>query len=62
MARELTAENVRIVMMDILSDMSYWEYEGKEAEKLLYYIAGARDMADAVIKRIKERRADNATD
>ena len=54
MAMKRTPENVRIILMDILNDVSYWECEGKEAEKQLCYIAGAVDMANAVIKGIEE--------
>lgn len=54
MAMRLETENVRIILSNFLDEMSYWECEGKEAEKQLCYIAGAKDMADAVIKTIKE--------
>ena len=54
MAMRLETENVRIILSKFLDDMSYWECEGKEAEKQLCYIAGAKDMADAVIKAIRE--------
>ena len=50
----LEAETVRRIMMDFLNDMSVFELEGKEAEKNLCYIAGAIDMANAVIKAIKD--------
>ena len=52
MAMRLETENVRIVLSNILNDMSYWDFEGKEAEKQLCYIAGAVDMANAVMKVI----------
>ena len=54
MAMKLEKENVRIVKEKLLYDCGYWEFEGKDAEKLLTYIAGVNDMADAVIKAIDE--------
>lgn len=54
MAMRLEVENVRYLLANMLDDCSYWECEGKEAEKQLCYIAGMKDMADAVIKAIKE--------
>ena len=39
---------------DILSELGYWENDGKDAEKTLTYIAGVHDMANAIIKAIKE--------
>ena len=54
MAMRLESENVRIILLSFLNDMGYWEAEGKDAEKQLCYIAGATDMANAIIKAIKE--------
>ena len=54
MAMRLETENVRIILMDILADVDYWLPEGTEASKSLAYISGAADMANAVIKAIKE--------
>ena len=54
MAYKLGTENVRILLDKMLGEMSYWECEGKDAEKQLCYIAGMKDMADAVCKAIKE--------
>lgn len=54
MAMRLERENVRIILGLMLNDMSYWEFEGKEAEKQLCYIAGLTDMANAVMKAIEE--------
>lgn len=54
MAFKLTTENVRIILAQQLDECSYWESEGKEAEKQLCYIAGLTDMANAVIKAIKD--------
>ena len=53
MAMRLDKENVRIVFMDIVSDALYG-YEDKEAEHNASYIAGALDMANAVIRAIEE--------
>lgn len=54
MATRLESENVRIILADMLNSNDYWASEGKDAEKSLCYIAGMCDMADAVIKAIKE--------
>ena len=51
---KLNTENVRIIINNMLLEMGYWEFEGKEAEKQLCYIAGMKDMANAVCKAIKE--------
>lgn len=53
-AIRLTTENVRIILCNILSELSYFEWTDKEAEKQLSYIAGVNDMANAVIRTIKE--------
>ena len=53
-ATRLGTENIRILLSNMLDDMGYWECEGKEAEKQLCYIAGMKDMADAVIRTIIE--------
>lgn len=52
MAMKLEKENVRIILGNILDDVECWEFEGKDAEKQLAYIAGVRDMANAVIEAI----------
>ena len=54
MAMRLESELVRIILADMLNSIAYWGDEGKDAEKSLCYIAGMCDMADAVIKAIKE--------
>ncbi len=54
MAMRLETENVRFILGQMLNDMEYWGVEGKEAEKQLCYIAGVTDMANAVIKAIKD--------
>ena len=53
-ATRLTTENVRIILSNFLNDVEYGNAEGKEAEKQLCYIAGATDMANAVIRTIEE--------
>lgn len=53
-AIRLEKENVRIILSDILCEVECWEFEGKDAEKQLAYIAGIRDMANAVIEAIEE--------
>lgn len=52
MAMRLEKENVRIILGNFLSDLECWDFDGKEAEKQLAYIAGLRDMANAVIEAI----------
>lgn len=52
MAMRLEKENVRIILGNLLADLECWEFEGKDAEKQLAYIAGLRDMANAVIDAI----------
>ena len=51
---KLGKENVRIILGQQLDDCGYWEFEGKDAEKLLCYIAGLTDMANAIMKAIDE--------
>lgn len=52
MAMKLEKENVRILLGNILEDIDCFVVDGKEAEKNLAYIAGLRDMANAVIEAI----------
>lgn len=52
MAMRLEKENVRIILGNFLDDVSLWDAEDKEAEKQLAYIAGLRDMANAVMDAI----------
>ena len=52
MAMRLEKENVRIIVMNILDDCDLYGRDGKEAEHLLDYIAGVKDMANAVIDAI----------
>lgn len=54
MAMKLTTENVRIIERKILDDLEMWGAEGKEAERLVQYICGVNDMANAVIRAIHE--------
>ena len=42
---------VREELMKIMNDSGWWEFENKDAEKLLTYTAGALDMANAIIRR-----------
>lgn len=41
-------------LFKILDGTPYWESKGEDAEKELCYIAGATDMANAIIKRYKK--------
>lgn len=52
-ATRLEAENVRIILMDILNNCEFYGCEGKDAEHISSYTAGALDMANAVIGAIK---------
>jgi hypothetical protein len=54
MAKKLEQENVRIIFMSILDDCDLYGREGKEAEHMLNYIAGVKDMANAVMDAIVE--------
>lgn len=53
-ALKLETENVRRCLMEILNNLDVYGVEGKEAEHLLHYIAGAHDMANKVIETIEE--------
>ena len=52
MAMRLEKENVRIIFVNILDDVELWDTDAVKAEKQLAYIAGLRDMANAVIEAI----------
>ncbi len=54
MAMKLEQENVRILFMNLISEMDHYGLEGKEAEFHASYISGALDMANAVMYAIKE--------
>lgn len=52
MAMRLEKENVRIIFGNILDTVELWDMDAVEAEKQLAYIAGLRDMANAVMDAI----------
>lgn len=52
-AYRLTKETVRKIFMDIVIDLPLMAH-CEEAEETLHFIAGAFDMANAVIKAIEE--------
>lgn len=52
MEMKLEKVNVRIILGNFLDDLELWDFTDKEAEKQLAYIAGLRDMANAVIEAI----------
>ena len=54
MAMKLEKENVRIIFGNILNDVEMYADSEKDAEKQLAYIAGLRDMANAVIEAIED--------
>lgn len=49
---KLEKENVRIIFGNILDDLDLYAEDVKKAERQLAYIAGLRDMANAVIDAI----------
>lgn len=51
-AMKLEKENVRIIFGNILNDVTMYVDDAKDAERQLAYIAGLRDMANAVIEAI----------
>ena len=51
-AMKLEKENVRIIFGNILNDVTMYVDDAKDAERQLAYIAGLRDMANAVIDAI----------
>lgn len=53
-AIRLETENVLIILMDILTGCEFYGCEGKDAEHISSYTAGALDMANAVIEAIRE--------
>jgi hypothetical protein len=52
MAMRLEKENVRIILGNFLDDVELYDMDAVEAEKQLAYIAGLRDMANAVMDAI----------
>lgn len=54
MAMKLKKENVRIILMNLLNTMEFYGLDGKEAEHQSDYIAGALDMANAVMEAIDD--------
>lgn len=52
MAMKLEKENVRFIFMQLLNNMEHFGLEGKDAEHNASYIAGALDMANAVMDAI----------
>lgn len=51
---KLNKENVRIILGNLLDDVEMFVPDGTEAEKQLAYIAGLRDMANAVMDAIQQ--------
>ena len=51
---KLNKENVRIILGNFLDDVEMFVPDGTEAEKSLAYIAGLRDMANAVMDAIQQ--------
>lgn len=54
MAMRLEKENVRIILMNMLSEIDTYGLEGKEAEHQMDYVAGMLDMANAVMRAIED--------
>ena len=53
-ATRLETENVRIIFMNLMTNMEHYGLEGKDAEYQSCYISGALDMANAIIEAIKD--------
>lgn len=53
---KITKDNILIVEHKLFADMCLWEVTGEQKDKVLGYIQGIHDMADAVIKMIEEVR------
>lgn len=51
---KLNKENVRIILGNFLDDVEMFVPDGTEVEKQLAYIAGLRDMANAVMDAIQQ--------
>ena len=51
---KLNKENVRIILGNFLDDVEMFVPDGTVAEKQLAYIAGLRDMANAVMDAIQQ--------
>lgn len=51
---KLRVENVRIIEKQMLDELDLYGAEGKDAEKLVNYISGVQDMANAVIQAIHD--------
>lgn len=49
---KLEKENVRIILGQILDECELWACSGEDAVKMLSYINGVRDMANAVMDAI----------
>ena len=56
MAEKLTVDMVSTIEANILDELEYFAHENKDAEKVLNYIAGIHDMANAVRKTIREQQ------
>lgn len=54
MATRLETENVRIILCKILNECDLYGVEDKDAEHIAHYVAGALDMANAVVEAIVE--------
>lgn len=54
METRLETEKVRIILFELLNGCDLYGVEGKEAEHFAHYVAGALDMANAVVEAIVE--------
>ena len=54
MAKQLTKDNVREILIECETGLEYWPDTDREARENLSYIAGLKDMANAVIRKITE--------
>ena len=53
----LTEDNVRLILCRLLDEQEYWDLKDAASDQLCY-IAGMKDMANAVIEAIKVVRGD----
>ena len=53
-ATRLETENVRIIFVNMMTNMEHYGIEGKDAEYQSCYISGALDMCNAVIEAIEK--------
>ncbi len=53
MSKMLTPDDIRAEMMGIIRDLCIWECDDATVTRSLFYIQGAYDLADSLIKRME---------